>query len=944
MRGFIVFLVSLSLLVTSCQSVSWRPEQSHDVVSCDRNGERAPAALFCADVLSQSVKDTSKGLTPAEARKKILEIDQRELSTEEIARLWEPMTFEREFSSKHDDVFWASLIGVEKFEDARAEGVHPVTKFGEEASFGWMAATRRLDEIPVGKFDITGTMVSEVNRDLYAAQATHLNFVAGQAKSKNFRYPSRIMAAVNKYFPVYGGTFRRISLFNLGNVFTPISESEFQTIVANGKISGISFTEMPWSREGKRYGIFRYPPPDVRDQKLQDLISETNLRMHNIRDGRSQEDPIDLAAEFQWRFVQIHSMINANGRTSRALMNRILREFGLPPSARRMIDVDYTLTLDQQKDLVRQGVIESLTLAAGQKYTGRITAYRRGFGNRLTTKEIQALTKGVITEKNLTYLTDLFPQSRDQVFEIGGHKFTLGDDLMFIDRYGIPYAAYHNGNQYVMMPIADKTYTLYAWGGPQNGIKSLKRDLNRHSQDVIQNNIRLLQELKREPALSTRARVDSYQKIEMANNADQFHFYEWQTPLLLDVTQIKEDPFKDPMGVLVQNRGDRTTNARLGRDYVEKAFFKEIPAVEVPELIGHYMIMQQRYYELQRHIEKPTEAFLQKNHELQGKLLGQIKESQEKLHAATRVLLKDFIDRIAKLNTEDRSYLMNHPAFRLVYEYFIRTPLAYSSLAEAQRHIDMDNTVVLRSAASSRVKLTGFLSDKQLQESILGVPFFGPRFERLVLDIKQELRRIGEKNPEPARSKIAELVVKFADGNQTLRNSINALVEYVFVNPLAHRSLEPEMARAYVTQYLHTQLDKGPKETLSTTMNPTYLLSDKDGTYDIKFAWQDATIYILEVPRSRLRVDLSSGFIVQQEVGMSPLSRTESRRSVVFKLAADENNVLFLPQEPLTDKAGSLLRLMRELPLPAPRVPDQGLFEFLKIRTQPFNELALQNA
>lgn len=944
-----IYFLALTLVLPACQSTAPRGASTavpfDSAIDCNPES-RQPASLYCQDVFKDRA-EIAVARDREEVRDRLLQVDYKEISAAEMARLWEPLSRERDFSRLHDDAFWASLIGFERLQAAKMSETPPVLIFGEETSFNWLAATRRLSAIPKGQFKLDQNIVSLVNRDIYTAHDTHLKFLAHEQKTKRFfEYPNRVRAALNKYLPMYGGTYRRKALYNLHNILKPISEAEYRNIMSNREISGIDFWEMPWSRSGKRYGIFRYPPVEVAHRKLEALMAETNDRFNAIREGRSKEDPIDLAAEFQWRFVQIHPMVNGNGRTGRALMNRMLLEFDLPPSSRRQIDVDYTLNLQEQKDLVREGIYESIRLAANEKIEGRVTSFRRGFGNRLTTKEIQEMTKGVITERNLTNVRDLLPETADQVFEIGGKKFTLGDDMMFIDQYGIPYAMRRAHGQIEMFPVSDKTYILYSLGGAMNGVKNLKRDLPYQTLRLLQGHADFLIEMTRDPLITRKVKVNTYESIEHANNAEQFHFYNWQLPMIRDVVKIKEDPIQDPLAVLVQNRGHKSEKSYVGRTYVEKAFFKDATATEVPEIIGHYLRTDQFYYELRRYLESPREDFL-RNPSLQKELLRDIDASREKMHAAARHLLRPFIEEVARLDKADRAFLMNHPQFRLTYEYFIRTPLAFPTLAAAARKLDPSKTVVLRSAASSRVNLTGFISDRQLKDLLLGIPFAGPRFEGFLRDVHNEIRRIRDKGQEvDVRAPFfARKVAEFGANNPTVRNAVRALLEYIFIHPNASRSLDPEMSRAFVTQYLHTQLDLGPKETLSTTTNPTYLLSakkDGSGNFEAKFAWQDATIYVLELPRDSIRVDSSSGFVVQMEVGMKPLSRSESARATQFKLGSDEGNIYYLPDAAPTDRARRVMEMMFDLRLPGavdatPAAPSNGRLE---LRPNQFDRLA----
>lgn len=64
------------------------------------------------------------------------------------------------------------------------------------------------------------------------------------------------------------------------------------------------------------------------------LSSEVKLRVNELltwlKENPDEYTPIELAAVFHHRFVQIHPFTEGNGRTARLLMNAILMKFGYP--------------------------------------------------------------------------------------------------------------------------------------------------------------------------------------------------------------------------------------------------------------------------------------------------------------------------------------------------------------------------------------------------------------------------------------------------------------------------------------------------------------------------------------------------------------------------------------------------------------------------------------
>ncbi|MZQ80706.1 Fic family protein [Paenibacillus sp. 5J-6] len=62
------------------------------------------------------------------------------------------------------------------------------------------------------------------------------------------------------------------------------------------------------------------------------LSSKMEHLMEWYNDHKDTIHPVELAAEFHFRFVYIHPFSDGNGRTARLLMNLILMKFGFPPA------------------------------------------------------------------------------------------------------------------------------------------------------------------------------------------------------------------------------------------------------------------------------------------------------------------------------------------------------------------------------------------------------------------------------------------------------------------------------------------------------------------------------------------------------------------------------------------------------------------------------------
>lgn len=68
-------------------------------------------------------------------------------------------------------------------------------------------------------------------------------------------------------------------------------------------------------------------------EKMRDLVEW-------YKDNKEKLHPIELSAEFHFRYVYIHPFIDGNGRSARLLMNLILMKNGYPISVIKNEDRD----------------------------------------------------------------------------------------------------------------------------------------------------------------------------------------------------------------------------------------------------------------------------------------------------------------------------------------------------------------------------------------------------------------------------------------------------------------------------------------------------------------------------------------------------------------------------------------------------------------------------
>jgi hypothetical protein len=156
----------------------------------------------------------------------------------------------------------------------------------------------------------------------------------------------------------------------------------------------------------------QYPDPAEVRPRMNKLIEELKAEL-----AKPNADPIAAAAQFQRHFVALHPFGDSNGRTSRALMNRILLEFDMPPAIFADQNKDMSMSPKEWRDEVAKGVARS------KEYLGQYSRNSRD----------QYL--GKITSSSV------IGKSADKPITVDGLPFDLGADGFLYDVSGRPYMA-----------------------------------------------------------------------------------------------------------------------------------------------------------------------------------------------------------------------------------------------------------------------------------------------------------------------------------------------------------------------------------------------------------------------------------------------------------------------------------------------------------------------
>lgn len=154
----------------------------------------------------------------------------------------------------------------------------------------------------------------------------------------------------------------------------------------------------------------RYPAPETIRPRLNEMIAELKANL-----AKPDADPVGAAAQFQRHFVALHPFGDSNGRTSRALMNRILYEFDMPPAIFADQNADMSLSPAQWREEVAKGVARS------KAYLGQ---YNRNSKDGYV---------GAVTNGGMTTV------SPNKPITVDGLPFDLGADGFLYDPMGRPY-------------------------------------------------------------------------------------------------------------------------------------------------------------------------------------------------------------------------------------------------------------------------------------------------------------------------------------------------------------------------------------------------------------------------------------------------------------------------------------------------------------------------
>jgi len=731
------------------------------------------------------------------------------------------------------------FIHAESALGARKSGKHASETYGLKAYLEYRRAEDFVNSIPVGKLNLTPELIAEIHRHVWASVAKPVE------KALDPVLPDGLL--LDK-----GGVFKIRNNYGADPIRHPLTEAQYQALKSNTWID--RFIELPWpfSRENRRRGIIVYGAAKDVHTKLGQLIDWYNS-------NRGKVDPIELAALFQYRFVSIHPFVNGNGRTSTILMNRILREFGLPPMLRNEVMFDIYFTEKEWVEATRQGVREYLRVAIeAAAQDGEIPAvYRTNFADSARTslfpESARARAKQAEIDKveaafaeRLSFMTrKLFPSRDEAEILIGGQKFLFAYDGFFYSNRGIPHVL-HEGR---LHPVADRTYFLYAENGPLVSKRFSRRGLTTQHRDVYRAHFRFMKDVAAKKIDPTEITVLTYdQTVRDANTNGQMHLFDFQKPLFENAIRIRD---REPMAILATTRGAQTNFERS---------FDLNSKVSAAEVLAQYQIADLKFYEYLDFAQ--TQGRSDWIHEIQA--------SRRLLFDAAKQLLRQVDVELQNQPDQVRQALLQDPRWKLFEKYLSHSPLKYESFDQYLKLADDTQMVIIRSDHSIP-EVIGFRSNQNYIDLAKKLPGY-EAFKSWILEAAEDIK----KKQQSQNRWVHILRTKVPKFEALAPKIARVLATHRFDS----RGTEVEFDRVFVDHYLHSinsPLKTGVSFSTSTDL---YIRKSTDedsatSTNKLPFTIEGMTnsVYFVRVPKTHVAFNMASKYFRQFEVlTLKPIS------------------------------------------------------------------------
>lgn len=786
------------------------------------------------------------------------------------------------------DIFAALLIKNSKILAAEKKGKHFSKVYGTQTMRDFKRLREHMASIPADSFRLSEELLADANR------------VAARGTMKAVQVLGRFVVAISgkdswlaKRMFLGGGNYRaaRTRLYSMGGEGLSKEqlagiENKYEELVEVGALPRVSKEQeslwrirsehpylewMPvhpfgWGRatrenktvEGNFDIVWSYPDPAIIPQGVRHLVEFVNREMDKIDSNAADaRDPIELAAIAQQTLVYLHAFKDVNGRTTKAIKNKILEKYGLPP------DVRYDDTLGHDLDTplrefvgrVRYGVYYAVNRMAAIVPESPPSAMDAKLGIDSSSFDVRKLPSQL--KKLISVKAN--PKHWNKDFRVGSNRqaYVTFRGTFFQDSTGVLYV-YRVADK-TLYPLGDWSTTLYGQGGElwikDTGLnKYIFRKPNKSFQEAIDANIELFSKLANGEVKGTDIQVASYEGIrssQLRNKAyGEFFFQELQRDLLKDALEQPLDPQKYPVAILAPGRGNEVSPAkRSGPTQLQQHFTNNKPErISAGDVMSAYTLRRSYLIKLEQDLRSS-------NPELYAEVKDLIRQNRENIYIAARELLGNRIDLLREIfevspGKSKHAYLSGeegkqrhkearaNKVWQVMYSVAREHEWYYPTFAEGLRKVDQTSVIVARNIANSLfVKAFGILTEAQQGLFVKMVPGLAELIRKVDAEVKlanKESRRVEPERISGIVSRwFARNYASYYDkqGNakegrdrekvREIRAALDKIVNGVLVEYYANRGFDAQFERPFVSFDLHLR-GAHPQVYKSTTVDPTY--------------------------------------------------------------------------------------------------------------------------
>lgn len=805
------------------------------------------------------------------------------------------------------DIFGALIIRESVITNNYNKGVFFTDIYGAETLRDFKEMRLFMDSIPNESFRLSKEMLAEGHR-----RGSENALIWAQRFAKITK-PLFGWLPAHKWLFQGGGNFRvrrsrlydynisRERLDNILNAYESLVEVGVFPKIENPKERALwqiqaKHPYLPsWMRKairpaakGEGYDItLSYPSPKIIERAMDHIIEWVNRQMDLIdRNHPDAMDPIELAAISQYAMVYLHPYKDGNGRITKAVKNKILEKYGMPPDLRYGNSAwhDLDMKLGDFIAEVRFGIYYAVNRMARLDGAKPPSAVDAKLGLDVNNGEYRAWLDGTVGKQEAKDLRKLIaikalPKFWKKVITVGGNKEIelVFRGSFFQDADGVVYT--YNRNQNALFPISDWSSILYGQGGElfikKTSAKEYNfRNPNRVFDQTIRDNTEFFAEItsgRKDPADVT---VKPYEPLLEAQKANggfgRLHLYEWQHEALIASLEPARDastgrpldPRKHPVAVLSPSRGNQVSPKRSGPTALQLAFSTNKPGEIGPGTVfGAYTLRRAYLLKLEIDLKENYPTL----YETRAKAL--IEQARRDAFTAAQTLLGEFPQLIREIMTvapgkgthpalqgtkgaEYHAQARNHDLWKGLYGYAKMMEWFYPTYEAGIKNVDQRYTVAIRNIADGiHLKTLGIATEAQQAVFIKIIPGLARLFKKIDAEIKaanKEGRKMDSKKIDGFVSRF--VAQKFAndynaDGTKKedgrgeqrkqFRAFVNKIVNGVLTEYYSTRGLSQAQQRPFMDLFLHT-VGVHPQIMKSTSVDPFYewLLNGRD---ELKF-------------------------------------------------------------------------------------------------------------